>query len=61
MSNESKCPFSGGVGSHALAGAQTNAAWWPNQLNLKMLHQQSSLSIPWARRSTTPRSSRAWI
>jgi catalase-peroxidase len=46
MSNESKCPFSGGVGSHALAGAQTNAAWWPNQLNLKTLHQQSSLSNP---------------
>jgi len=46
MSNESKCPFSGAVGSHALAGAQTNAAWWPKQLNLKMLHQQSSLSNP---------------
>ena len=46
MSNESKCPFSGGAGSHALAGAQTNAAWWPSQLNLKMLHQQSSLSNP---------------
>jgi catalase-peroxidase len=46
MSNESKCPFSGAVGSHALAGAQTNAAWWPNQLSLKMLHQQSSLSNP---------------
>jgi catalase-peroxidase len=46
MSNEAKCPFSGAVGSHALAGAQTNAAWWPKQLNLKMLHQQSSLSNP---------------
>jgi len=45
MSNESKCPFSGS-GSHALAKAQTNAAWWPDQLNLKMLHQQSSLSNP---------------
>ena len=46
MSNESKCPFSSGVGSHARAGAQTNAAWWPDQLSLKMLHQQSSLSNP---------------
>src|SRR6201998_3296340 len=46
MSNESKCPFSCGAGSHVLARAQTNAAWWPNQLSLKMLHQQSSLSNP---------------
>ncbi|MBC7624252.1 MAG: catalase/peroxidase HPI [Aeromicrobium sp.] len=46
MSNEAKCPFSGGAGSHAVAGAQSNASWWPNQLNLKMLHQQSAKSNP---------------
>ena len=46
MTTESKCPFSGGVGSNAVASARTNAAWWPNQLNLKMLHQQSALSNP---------------
>ena len=46
MSTEAKCPFSGGAGSHTVSGAQTNAAWWPNQLNLKMLHQQSSKSNP---------------
>jgi catalase-peroxidase len=46
MSNESKCPFAGGAGSQVVAGAPTNADWWPNQLNLKMLHQQSSLSDP---------------
>ncbi len=46
MSTESKCPFAGGAGSHAVSGAQTNASWWPNQLNLKMLHQQSSFSNP---------------
>src|SRR5690349_7022272 len=46
MTSEPKCPFSGGVGSNALAAAQTNAAWWPDQLNVKMLHQQSSLSSP---------------
>jgi catalase-peroxidase len=40
------CPFSGGARKHTLAGAQTNAAWWPNQLNLKILHQHSSLSDP---------------
>ena len=43
---ESKCPFAGGVGSQASAGAPMNANWWPNQLNLKMLHQQSELSNP---------------
>ena len=46
MSNESKCPFSGGAGSHAVSGASSNAGWWPNQLNLKMLHGQSSKSNP---------------
>ena len=46
MSTEAKCPFSGGAGSHTVSGSQTNAAWWPNQLNLKMLHQQSSKSSP---------------
>jgi catalase-peroxidase len=31
---------------HAIAGARTNADWWPNQLNLKILAQHSSLSDP---------------
>jgi catalase-peroxidase len=43
--DESKCPFAGDR-KHSLAGAQTNAGWWPNQLNLKLLHQNSSLSDP---------------
>jgi catalase-peroxidase len=46
MSTESKCPFSAGTGSHTGAGAASNAGWWPNQLNLKMLHQQDSKSNP---------------
>jgi catalase-peroxidase len=46
MSTESKCPFAGGAGSHAVSGAPTNADWWPKQLNLKMLHQQSHKSNP---------------
>ena len=46
MSNESKCPFSNGAGSHTVSGAPTNTVWWPNQLNLKMLHQQSAKSNP---------------
>ncbi|WP_332774757.1 catalase/peroxidase HPI [Polaromonas sp.] len=44
--SESACPFSGGARKHALAGAATNASWWPNQLNLKILHQNSALSDP---------------
>ena len=46
MSTELKCPVSGGARSHAVSGAPTNAAWWPEQLNLKILHQKSSLSNP---------------
>jgi len=45
MSDESKCPFAGDR-KHSLAGAQTNTGWWPNQLNLKILHQNSALSDP---------------
>jgi len=45
MSNESKCPFSG-AGSHTVSTGQTNASWWPNQLNLKILHGQSQKSNP---------------
>ncbi len=46
MSNEAKCPFTGGMLQHTTAGAKGNADWWPNQLNLSILHQQSSLSNP---------------
>lgn len=41
MSTESKCPF-----NHAAGGGTTNRDWWPQQLNLKILHQHSSLSDP---------------
>jgi catalase-peroxidase len=41
MSAEAKCPF------HHSGGASTaNRDWWPNQLNLGLLHQHSSLSDP---------------
>ncbi len=43
---ESKCPFSAPKLSNTAAGAWTNADWWPNQLNLKILHQHSDLSNP---------------
>jgi catalase-peroxidase len=46
QNSPSTCPFSSGARQNAVAGATTNAAWWPKQLNLKMLHQHSSLSNP---------------
>ncbi|MGA2149482.1 MAG: catalase/peroxidase HPI [Bryobacteraceae bacterium] len=46
MSSESMCPFSGGMLNHTTAGAKGNRDWWPNQLNLAILHQHSSLSNP---------------
>ncbi|MEY4300072.1 MAG: hypothetical protein RIR25_1308 [Verrucomicrobiota bacterium] len=49
MSNEPKCPFNHGkmTGAPVAAGmGPTNRDWWPNQLNLKMLSQQSSKTDP---------------
>ena len=46
MSTEPKCPFSGDARTNAVAGSQSNADWWPNQLKLNILHQHSSLSDP---------------
>ena len=43
MSTESKCPF---AGQNAVSGSQGNADWWPNQLNLKILHQHTAKSDP---------------
>ena len=40
MASESKCPFSGAP------HARVNRDWWPNQLDLNVLHQHSSLSNP---------------
>ncbi|MDR1996171.1 catalase/peroxidase HPI [Azonexus sp.] len=46
MSNESKCPFTGGHGVRTAAGVQSNRNWWPNQLNLNILHQHAPASNP---------------
>ncbi len=45
MSNEAQCPFTG-ARKNVISGTHTNADWWPNQLNLKILHQPSPLSNP---------------
>ena len=41
MSTEAKCPF-----HHTVSEAQSNRDWWPQQLNLNILHQHSALSDP---------------
>ena len=46
MTTEAKCPFAGNVTKNTVAGSQGNANWWPEQLNLKILHQHSNLSDP---------------
>lgn len=46
MSTEAQCPFSNGSRQQAVAGARSNADWWPNQLNLNILNQHSPLNNP---------------
>jgi catalase-peroxidase len=46
MSNEAKCPFTAMHGARTTAGAQSNSDWWPNRLNVKILHQHSAKSNP---------------
>ncbi|MFN9090092.1 MAG: peroxidase family protein, partial [Alphaproteobacteria bacterium] len=41
-----KCPVVHGARTLASAAIRSNRDWWPNQLNLKMLHQHSALSNP---------------
>ena len=46
MSSEAKCPFAAMHGARTHAGAQSNSDWWPNRLNLQILHQHSAKSNP---------------
>lgn len=41
-----KCPYLGGVLKESAGGGSANRDWWPNQLNLNILRQHSSLSDP---------------
>ncbi|MBK7338731.1 MAG: catalase/peroxidase HPI [Saprospirales bacterium] len=43
---EGKCPFTGGVLTKSAGGGMSNRDWWPNQLKLNILRQNSSLSNP---------------
>ncbi|WP_143961716.1 catalase/peroxidase HPI [Litoribacter populi] len=42
----SRCPFLSGAVRSTAGSGNTNRDWWPNMLNLKILHQHSSLSNP---------------
>ena len=46
MNEKSKCPVTGKTGNVTPGGGTSNKEWWPNQLNLKILHQHSNLSNP---------------
>ncbi|MAU71068.1 MAG: catalase/peroxidase HPI [Pseudozobellia sp.] len=45
-SNAGQCPFLNGSLNQVAGGGTTNKDWWPNQLNLNILRQHSSLSDP---------------
>jgi catalase-peroxidase len=46
MSEDGKCPVTGRTGKQVAGGGTSNRDWWPNQLNLSILHQHSSKSNP---------------
>lgn len=46
MSTELRCPVTGKTSKQGSHRGTSNKDWWPNQLNLKLLHQHSALSNP---------------
>jgi catalase-peroxidase len=46
MSENSKCPVTGKSTGHAASRGTSNQDWWPKQLELKILHQNSHMSNP---------------
>ena len=46
MSENSKCPVTGKSSKQVAGGGTSNRDWWPNQLNLHILHQHSDKSNP---------------
>ena len=46
MNKDSKCPVTGGADKPTASSGTSNRDWWPNQLNLKILHQNSPMSNP---------------
>jgi len=46
MNEDSKCPVTGKTNKPTASRGTSNRDWWPNQLNLKILHQNSYMSNP---------------
>ena len=46
IENGGKCPVIHGTTKHTTFGVQSVRDWWPNQLNLKILHQNTAKSDP---------------
>jgi catalase-peroxidase len=46
VNGESKCPFTNGMLKRSAGGGTTNRDWWPNQIKLNILRQNSALSNP---------------
>ena len=46
MNEDSKCPVTGKANKLNAGGGTSNRDWWPNQLNLKILHQNSHMCNP---------------
>lgn len=46
MSEQAQCPVTGKTGSTTVARGTTNRDWWPNQLNLNILHQHAPAANP---------------
>ena len=46
MNEQNKCPVMHGGIKHTTFGVRSNRDWWPNQVNLKILHQHSAKSNP---------------
>jgi catalase-peroxidase len=46
MESESKCPIAGDARKHTVAGALSNAHWWPDQLSLQRLNQHAPQANP---------------
>lgn len=49
METTVKCPVMHGELKHAAGGGTTNKDWWPNQLNLRILHQNAPAADPMGR------------
>ncbi len=46
MSGNGQCPVTGGQAENGVIFKVSNREWWPNQLNLKILHQHSEAANP---------------